>query len=63
MGELLERMAHLRSGRQTQRMILAKNTIAMRLIVVEAQAAGLGTRQIAKLLGITTRTVYYWLKG
>lgn len=63
MNELYDRMEMLRSQRAACQKKLNQNTIAVRLIVVEAHAAGHGTREIAKLLGVTTRTVYAWLRG
>lgn len=60
---LIERMEQLRADRVKALAQVNKNTIRMRLIAVEAQAAGQGTRVIAKLLGVTTRTVYAWLRG
>lgn len=63
MNGLYDRMEKLRAERAACQNKLHKNTIAVRLIVVEAHAAGHGTREIAKLLGVTTRTVYAWLRG
>lgn len=60
---LLERMEQLRAERIVRVTELNKNTIGMRLIAVEAQAAGHSAYRISKLLGVTTRTVYLWLKG
>ena len=63
MSDLIDRMEQLRRDRLKALAQLNKNTIRMRLVVVEAQAAGQGTREIAKLLGVTHRTVYAWLRG
>jgi hypothetical protein len=63
MADLVERMEQLRADRVKALAQVNKNTIRMRLVAVEAQAAGQGTRVIAKLLGVTTRTVYAWLRG
>lgn len=59
---LFDRMEQLRIERITRVRLLDQNTIGMRLIAVEAKAAGQTAYRIAKLLGVTTRTVYLWLK-
>jgi hypothetical protein len=61
MSDLMERMEQLRAERIVRVAELNKNTIGMRLIAVEAEGAGHSAYRIAKLLGVTTRTVYLWL--
>jgi transposase len=55
-------MEQLRIERIARVRLLDQNTIAMRLIAVEARAAGHSAYQIAKLLGVTHRTASLWLK-
>lgn len=62
MENLTKRMERLRSERVTRLAELHKNTIAMRLISEEAQREGLSPYRIAKLLGVTNRTIYMWAK-
>lgn len=61
--ELFERMEQLQAARKVCVSELNKNTAEMRLIAVAGAAAGQSAYRIAKLLGVTTRTVYLWLKG
>lgn len=62
MADLLARMERLRFDRIRFSQDLDKNTIAMRLIVAEAKAAGVGVYEIATALGVSNRTAYLWLK-
>ena len=62
MGNLVERMEQLRVERVEALAELGRNTTEMRSVAVKAQAAGQSAYRIAKLLGVTTRTVYLWLK-
>lgn len=61
-SDLLHRIEKLRVERIAHLDALNRNTIQARLVVAEAAAAGHGTREIAKRFGVTTRTVYAWLK-
>ena len=63
MTNLLERMEQARAERIIRVTELNRNTIEMRLLAADAQDAGYSPYRIAKLLGVTTRTVYLWLKG
>jgi transposase len=56
-------METLRLERLERLADLDRNTIAMRLIAVTAQTAGLSAYRIAIMLGVTNRTVYRWLKN
>lgn len=60
--DLTNRMEQLREDRIDKLAALNKNTIRMRLIALEARHADVGAYAIAKLLGVTTRTVYAWLR-
>ncbi len=62
MSDLSQRMERLREDRIDELAALNKNTIQMRLVAIEAQAAGESAYRIAKLLGVTHRTVSLWLK-
>lgn len=61
MNDLIERMEQSRTERITRVRLLNQNTIQMRLLANQAHRDGLSGYRIAKLLGVTTRTVYLWL--
>lgn len=62
MPDLYARMKTLRVNREGLLRDLDKNTIAMRFIVIEAKANGVGVYEIATALGVSNRTAYLWLK-
>lgn len=55
-------MRNLSEDRDEALAHLNKNTIRMRLAAIEAEANGYSAYRIAKLLGVTHRTVSLWLK-
>lgn len=61
MKDINERMEELRVDRVTRLAALETNTIAMRTAAAQAHKDGQTGYRIAKLLGVTTRTVYLWL--
>ena len=62
MTDLTDRMEQLRLQRLAHLADLKDSTTAMRLVAAEAHRSGLSAYRIAKLLGVTNRTVYLWLK-
>ncbi len=63
MNDLTARMEELRLQRLAHLADLNDNTTAMRFVAAEAHRSGLTAYRIAKLLGLTNRTVYLWLKA
>jgi transposase-like protein len=63
MNDLNKRLQAARDARLVSLRELDKTTIEMRLLAAEARAAGLGVLKIARLLGVTHRTVYLWLRN
>lgn len=60
-SDVLARMKALRLEREGELAALAGINAQARAIVTEAYYAGHGSREIAKIMGVTTRTVYAWL--
>lgn len=63
MADLVERMEQLRVERVAALTELDKIISEMQVVAAKADRAGHSGYRIAKLLGITHRTVYMWLKG
>lgn len=60
-GNIVDQMEQLRIDRVIRLAELNRNTHEMRAVAAKAHEAGQSGYRIAKLLGVTTRTVYLWL--